>query len=243
MYRDSAATVPNLTPGLLKLLESRLGHSPAQDEFFAYIMGVVAHRGFTRRFRAELRTPGIRIPLTADSALFVRAVALGRDVLACHTLRPATALEDAAVHVTSEISTRSEDMPDAISYDSTRAEVRLGTGSIGPISSDAWSYDVNGKPVVRKWFGYRRKNPTGRRTSPLDDINITQWSQELTAELLTLICCLEQLVELEPEQDRLLAEIMDGEQITVDDLETARVLPVPDDARKPVLSVTVGAQE
>ena len=83
------------------------------------------------------------------------------------------------------------------------------------------------------------QEPDGRRTSPLDDINITQWTDELTEEPPTLVASLERLVELEPRQEELLDEIVAGEQISVHDLEEAGVLPVPDDAKRPVVGVPV----
>jgi hypothetical protein len=41
--------------------------------------------------------------------------------------------------------------------------------------------------VIKKWFGYRKKNPAGRKSSPLDDIHSEEWPAEFTTELLQLL--------------------------------------------------------
>jgi hypothetical protein len=45
----------------------------------------MAHPGYVERFKVELETPGVRVPLTADPKLWERAVRLGRIVLWAHT--------------------------------------------------------------------------------------------------------------------------------------------------------------
>ncbi len=49
-------------------------HGP---RLLAYVAALLAHPGFERRFRDDLLRPGLRVPLTADPALFVEASALG----------------------------------------------------------------------------------------------------------------------------------------------------------------------
>jgi hypothetical protein len=93
LYRDLSGDKPNLAPGLISVIEEKYGFLPSPEDVFAYLAGVAAHRGFTDYFREQLRTPGVRVPLTAGPALFSRAVALGVEVLECHTLgerRPTT---------------------------------------------------------------------------------------------------------------------------------------------------------
>ena len=50
----------------------------------AYLAAVMAHPAFTARFAPDLVRPGLRVPLTADAALFAEAVALGREVVWLH---------------------------------------------------------------------------------------------------------------------------------------------------------------
>jgi hypothetical protein len=88
--------------------------------------------------------------------------------------------------------------------------------------------------IIRKWFGYRKKDPAGRRSSPLDDINAEHWPARYTTELLELLNALEMCIDVEPLQADVLARIVDGPLITVADLRQEGVFPVPASARKPL---------
>ncbi|MEU0521711.1 type ISP restriction/modification enzyme [Streptosporangium sp. NPDC006007] len=69
LYRDRAAGAANLAPGLLRLLTERLGRPVISADLLSYVAAVTAHNGYTVRFAEELRTPGVRVPLTADPEL------------------------------------------------------------------------------------------------------------------------------------------------------------------------------
>ena len=86
--------------------------------------------------------------------------------------------------------------------------------------------------VVKHWFGYRRKDPSGNRKGPLDEIVARTWTAAMTTELLDLLNVLGCCVELEPRQDELLGRVVDGPLVTVDELTTAGVLPVPSAASR-----------
>jgi hypothetical protein len=86
--------------------------------------------------------------------------------------------------------------------------------------------------IVKHWFGYRKKNPSGNRNSDLDHIVATSWTSDMTTELLELLNVLGRCVALQPRQVDILNEIMTAPQITVADLEDAGVLPVPAAAAK-----------
>jgi hypothetical protein len=51
--------------------------------------------------------------------------------------------------------------------------------------------------------------------------------------LIDLLHVLGLLADLEPDQERLLEDILDGPLISVDDLTAAQVLPISDEARIP----------
>jgi type ISP restriction-modification system protein len=87
LYRDQACLAPNLAPGLLRLIAKRTGvaPAPAPEDILAYAAGTIAHLGYTARFAADLKTPGIRVPLTADAHLWAEAVSLGEEILWLHT--------------------------------------------------------------------------------------------------------------------------------------------------------------
>lgn len=146
LYRDRAGLAANLAPGLTRLLSEWLGRTVTAADLLAYIAAVTAHTGYTATFREELRTPGVRVPLTADAELWEEAVRLGRRVLWLHTYgeryvdpeddRPAgpprAALADRP-KVQVAIPGTSDAMPDDISYDAGTATLHLGAGQIAPV--------------------------------------------------------------------------------------------------------------
>ncbi|MGK3203724.1 type ISP restriction/modification enzyme [Amycolatopsis sp. MEPSY49] len=238
LYRDSAGHDPNLSPGLRQLLSDRLGLEVTSDDFVAYLAAVVAHPAFTTRFAVNLRTPGIRVPLTCHPKLWTEAVRLGREVVWLHTYGERFADASAGRRpgppkmpadrpaVRAGIPDTEESMPDGITYDEKTRTLHVGDGRISPVSPAVWSYQVAGMSVVKHWFGYRKKNPSGNRKSQLDDLVATTWTPAMTTELLELLNVLELCVALEPRQAALLDEIMAGRLLTVDDLTAANVLPV-----------------
>jgi hypothetical protein len=107
---------------------------------------------------------------------------------------------------------------------------------VGPFAAMR-GYQVSGVNVLDKWFSYRRRTRVrpvlgGRRVSALNSIQLDHWSNEYTTDLINLLHVLGLLVELEPEQADLLAEIVSGPLVTVDGLTAAGVLPVAPDARR-----------
>jgi hypothetical protein len=113
------------------------------------------------------------------------------------------------------------------------ATLHVGAGRIAPVRPEVWAYEVSGMRIINKWFGYRKKNPAGRRSSPLDDIHFDTWPADYTTDLLQLLNVLTLCVELEPAQAQLLAQVSAGSLVTVADLEHARVFPVPAAVGKP----------
>ena len=250
LYAGADTSTANLAPGLLDALTARLGTPVTPEDLVAYIAGVASHPAFTTRFAEDLRTPGIRVPLTAEAGLWTRAVELGRRVLWLHSRgqrctdraagRPAGAPKvtdpERIPFVVTPIPGTHEGMPDEITYDPATRTLNVGDGQIAPVAPEVWEYQVSGMRVVRKWFGYRRRTrPMARgEQSPLDDIRPDAWSIEYTSDLLELLHVLTLVTELEADQAELLDAVMGAERITVEDLTTAGVFPVPESARSPL---------
>ncbi|MGW0805583.1 type ISP restriction/modification enzyme [Nonomuraea sp. NPDC002799] len=244
-YRDSRLGVANLAPGLTRYLSARLDSVVAADDILAYIAAITAHSGYTKRFREGLRTPGVRVPLTADPTLWKAAVQVGKTILWLHTYGerftnpeegrplgpPRTATSDRP-KVQVAIPGSAEQMPDDISYDAETLTLHVGAGEISPVRAAVWAYEVSGMKVVKKWFGYRKKNPAGRNSTPLDDVHSDHWTADFTTELLQLLNVLTLCVEGEPKQADLLERVCAGPLITLADLEQAAVFPVPASSRK-----------
>jgi hypothetical protein len=245
LYRDCRSRDANVTPRLLEDLGKRLGLLVSATDLLAYVAAVVAHPGYTARFNTELSASGIRVPLTTRADLWSIAKKIGAEVIWLHTYgeryieppdRPSgppmlPRLE--RPYVTRVISDEPDNMPEAIYYERETQAIHLGTGTISPVSSAIWDYEVSGRRIIEKWFGYRKRHPGGRRGSPLDDITPAFWPPHYTSELLELINVLGRCVRLHSQQDRLLNDIWLSPMIRVADLIYEGISPVPAYARKP----------
>jgi hypothetical protein len=245
LYRDPEATIANIAPRLAEVLNYD-AKTLTPNDLVAYCAAITAHPGYVARFEDDLRrSPGVRLPITRDAGLWNTAVEIGREVIWLHTFgerfvdrkagRPpgAPRMRDRRPKVLVGISDGSDEMPNDIDYDPQTEELHIGTGRIAPVSPTVWEYEVAGRRVVKKWFEYRKREPSGRRSSPLDFVNATFWSADMTTELLELLNVLGRCVGLERRQADVLDEILAGPLVTLKDLEEARVLPVPSYCRKP----------
>jgi hypothetical protein len=235
LWLDAQATTPNLRASVLAELQAQLGQPVTAEDLFAYIAAVAAHPGYTRRFATDLATPGLRIPVTADAALFTEAVQLGRRLIWLHTFgerfadatqqRPpgAPRMPDGQrpqVPVGGGIPNTPEGMPDALGYDPVLRRLSVGQGHIEPVPQAVWDYEVSGKQVLVQWFNNRRKDRAKpqigdrRPPSPLGDIQPDHWLPEYTTELLNVLNVLGLLVALEPQAAELLGRICDGPLVT-----------------------------
>jgi len=229
LWADAEASLPNLAPGLLVALSLHLGREVGPEEVMTYIAATAAHPGYVTRFADSLRQPGLRIPFTADAALFDEAVKLGREVVWLHTFgerfaegRPAgpprvlPAAEEPTIPADGALPTRLADMPHDLAYDPQTRRLMIGNGHVANVAPEVWNYEVSGKRVLTQWWSYRRqdrsKPPMGdkRPPSPLGDIQPETWLPQYTSELLNVLRVLTRLVALEPAQSDLLARIVEG---------------------------------
>ncbi|WP_029105430.1 type ISP restriction/modification enzyme [Mycobacterium sp. 360MFTsu5.1] len=244
----------NFAKGLRDALSSRLDLQVADADILAYIAAVAGHRGFTRTFSSELATPGVHIPITGVAELWTQAVELGRSVLWAHTYGKAFA--DGNERPSGNIAfargssdrilnhTPVTELPTGFTYDVDNQRIEVGGGTFGPVSREAIDYEVGGRKVVKSWIDYRSKEPAGKRSSPLDDVNPTTWDHSWTQELNELLTLVTRLVRLEPEQDELLTAILDAPLITVADLTACGVVwPSSDGDRRPQRSASDEGQQ
>jgi hypothetical protein len=90
----------------------------------------------------------------------------------------------------------------------------------------------------QSWFKYRKKNPGGRRGSPVDEIHVDTWDPDWTSEFIDLLTVLARLVELGPALAELLALVLATEVITRDELASDGVhWPAEPSDRKPRYSL------
>ncbi len=243
LWADAAATQPNISPALLAELSGAYGREVAPEEALAYIAAVAAHPGYVARFAKNLKQPGLRIPLTADRALFDAAVALGREVVWLHTFgerfaegRPpgAPRVEPASAEPTipaeGTLPSSLDDMPHELTYEPETRRLRIGTGFVANVAPEVWAYEVSGKRVLTQWWSYRRKDrskpPMGDKRPPSDLVKIQpdKWLPEYTTEFLYVLRVLTRLVALEPAQDELLRRIVEGPTLSSDMLRASGAL-------------------
>ena len=127
-------------------------------------------------------------------------------------------------------------MPKSISYDPDTEILHVGEGQVQPVPPQVWEYEVSGMKIVKKWFDYRKENPGGRSSSPLDAVVPDRWPAKFTTELLDLLNVLGRCAEIEPAQEDILDRICRHPVITTADLTQAKVLPVKDSTRNPIFS-------
>ena len=200
-----------------------------------------AHPAYVNRFRAHLRQPGLRIPLTADRALFDEAVGIGGEVIWLHSFgerfaegRPPSAprvdKDEPTIPAAGALPKTLDAMPHELDYDAANRRLRIGTGYVANVSPEVWAYEVSGKRVLSQWWSYRRKDrskpPMGDRRPPseLSRIQPDQWLPEYTTELLNVLRVLTRLVALEPRQADLLRRIVEGPTLDADALRATGAL-------------------
>ena len=244
LWRNSAATEPNLRPKLLAFLAQKFGAPVTAEDVMAYIAATAAHPAFTARFQEDLSTPGLRIPLTADADTFNEAAALGRTVIWLHTFGERMADADAGrpPEPPRLPTARRPRIPadgtipldaDKLDYDPKTKHLLIGNGYIENVPPAVWHYEVSGKQVLVQWFSYRRKTRDRpiigdrRPPSPLGNIQPEHWLAEYTTELLNVLNVLGRLVELEPKQAALLEKVCAGSMIANSELLSAGALAVP----------------
>jgi hypothetical protein len=249
LWRNSAATQPNIKPALLTHLAKVYGQPAKAEDVMAYVAATMAHPAFTARFRADLLRPGLRMPLTADAKLFAEGVALGSEViwLHCYGERFVDAKADRpkqAPRLPKEsapsipdggaIPSAPEPLPDTMDYDPAKRRLTIGKGYVENVTPEMWAYEVSGKQVLWHWFSYRRRDRSRpiigdrRPPSPLDAIQPDHWLSEYTTDLLDLLHVLGRLIALEPAQADLLSRICAGPLRSAEELTAAGAFALPE---------------
>ena len=221
---------PNLPPGLLTALGATLGPGIAAEDVMFYVAGVVAHSSYVEQFDEELRTPGLRVPVTADRTLWDQAVALGQHAVWLQTYGERGRHPSGAARVRDTpgphpvyavpVGTR---MPTGLLYDPERETLHLGDGAWTGVTEEARAYTVGGRNVLDSWVAYRRADPAGKRRSPLSDLVVQVWPSEWSVELSELLSVITQLTDLELDQETLLGSILLAPKISRELLATAGV--------------------
>ena len=222
LYRDTKASLPNVADGILELLNTNA------ERLFAYAYGILAQPAYVEQFWDELELPPPHLPITKRTELFQRVADHGRRLIYLHTFGERFASGDAGSVpqgvARCEVAVSQTEYPNEFCFDESTLTLHVGSGEFRPVSRRVYEYSVSGLQVVKSWLGYRMKDRKGRKSSPLDDIRPEVWT--FTEELLELLWVLEQTIALEPAGKALLAEVLESELYTADEL------PKPSDAER-----------
>jgi len=227
MFKDADCRLANLTRGIIEILESRFAKALSVEDIFAYVYAVLGGQSYTRQFWNELETPGPRIPVTKNKTHFEAGVTLGRRLIWLHTYAERFGGDGRGNQVPKGSATTVKGVPtdqagyqNKFSYDETTKLISVGEGRFGPVAPEVWEFEVSGLKVVQSWLGYRMKDRKGRKSSPLDDIRPESWTAAMSDEFLELLWVLEATLDMEPELERLLDQVVAGPCFTADELPT-----------------------
>lgn len=261
LWLDQQCTQSNLRPRLLEYLQSRYGVPVSHEEFISYVVAIAAHPGFVNRFREDLSTPGLHIPVTASGTTFSEVADIGRRAIWLYTFgermadakkgrpaKPPRLPTDRAPRIPAAgaIPDGATAMPDAMDYDENKRRLLVGGGYIENVDPRVAFYEVSGSRVLPQWFSYRkahRERPIiGERRPPslLGNIQPDRWLPEYTSELINVINVLGLLVELEPTQEQALERVCSGPLISAEELRLAGALDLPVKTSQPAKESLTG---
>jgi hypothetical protein len=244
VFRDRKNKEWNLWPGLLELLNPQLSDPINEATLFAYIAGITALPGFSARFSDDLGEGGVRIPVSLQGDVLKAVADLGSTAIELFTYCEKTLNRDRVQssvrlkigpHIASDRAVP-RGMPESAIYDSESETLLLGDLVIGGVQQNVWSYQVSGMPVVKKWVGYRKAEPSAKRSSPLNDIITETWPKAWTEELLDLLHVITQLRSLESQHEVLLDKVLNGPLLSNSAIKNAGLLPAPAYMTKPASS-------
>ncbi|MBP7302032.1 MAG: hypothetical protein KA972_02505, partial [Brachymonas sp.] len=78
---------PNLAPEFIAALKAAQGRPITPEDTLAYLYAVLYTPGYRARYADFLRRDFPRVPLTSDTNLFKKLVALGHELVGLHTLQ------------------------------------------------------------------------------------------------------------------------------------------------------------
>lgn len=234
LWRDQTRT-NNTDPATINYLTGVFGRPVSSLDLFAYIAAVVAHPGFTDTFRDDLlNAKVIRVPLTKNPDLFREAADLGRRILYLSTFgkrcgtnptEPLKAPNGPTLDAVMPTEAHSITHNEATSTLTIHGPAGSRKGAIRNVSTEVYNYNTANMNVIQSWFGYRKHEPAGKKTSPLDEIHPTAWSATYSTDLINLLDVLTLLVAERPAQKKLLDNILNQPLITRNDLETHNAAP------------------
>ncbi len=214
LWQNANFSSPNLTGGVLETLFTAYGALVSPEDFFAYAYAILFTPLYVKQYWDELSIPGARLPITKDAALFAESARLGKQLILLHTYGERFAPEGQQAGRVPQGQTRCaigtpsapEKYPETFRYDETTQQLHVGEGLFSGVRPAVWNFSVSGLQVVKSWLGYRMKERSGKKSSPLDAIRPTAWTFD--NELLDLLWVLDNTLDLLPEVNRNFEKIL-----------------------------------
>jgi len=119
-----------------------------------------------------------------------------------------------------------EGYPHDFRWDEATQTLHVGEGTFAPVSRAVWEFEVSGLRPVKSWLGYRKREPAGKRSSPLDEVRPREWPADYTEELLELLWVLEHTVNMSSDLAAFLEAVLQGNVLA------AEVLPQPTEEQR-----------
>ena len=241
LYLDADATLPNIHPELLDVLEECFDFTVRAEDVFAYTYALLATPSYEKKFREVLTIPGPRVPITRSGDLFREVVAAGEGLLHLHTYGErfgATSLPEGSAGVAKDIPGDPASYPVEFRYRAVSQTIHVGSGEISGVTEAVWNFSVSGLKVVQSWLAYRMKEGAGRQTGELSKLRLERWAPELTEELLELLWLVEATLDAYPTLNLLLERVLSGDVLGSDELPALEQMPepvTPQDDSQPVL--------
>ncbi len=218
LWLDGAGKNANVADNLLRRLSEIHGQDITAHDLLAYTYGLLGTAAYAKRFANEIgQAPGApRVPITKDGALFNRAVSLGEDLLLWHMWGTNCEGKIEQLPLTVNEIEPVTSVPADFQYDTATSELVVGDGRFGPVSPEAWAFEVSGLRALRSWISQRLAHPAGRRSSPLDEIGPDTWDQ--SDELRLVVSIIQHTIDAEPTAAELLASVVDNPLLYAADL-------------------------
>lgn len=219
---------PNLPSLLVETLSKILGREITSTQIDSYIVGVAGLPYYVDNFWEDLKTPGLRIPITADPEIFSELSAIGEKVIYCHSYGKRGSWERAGSITSSEtgvnlpqyVSSMGSLLPlEKPNFDPDAGVLTFGTGRWEGVSQGVRDYKIGGSNVIDRWAKHRLAKVTGKANSPLDQIRPERWEAAWSIEFTELLSTLTLLESLEVEHEFLLTRLVSGPTISRNHLE------------------------
>lgn len=236
LYRTDSTSQPNISASLLQALENSYGQPVDAFDVAAYVVGLLGTSAYTARFEEELSEAPAHVIFTADKTLFAEVAEFGRTIIFEQSWGERGAKLNQFGQPVGQrfrgkaslgVATPADEYPESWSYDDDTHQLTVGEGRFDHVSPEVVHFEVSGMNVLRSWLGYRMKNPAGKSSSPLDQMQAATWQHD--GELLELLWQLEFMVAAEPRGAELLDSVIAGEKIApaVLGLPTAAEMKAP----------------